>query len=146
MYRHHQSPRHLDDPLRPVFGLSVAQAFGALLAAAAAFGTWLLLGRLSAPAYALTEMRIFATGTIAALVFFAVYALSGDRGEPYARQLWAYARRGHHYAPNPLVTTQLEDAHDRTTPAATPATRQLRAAAHAVATFRVGAVRRDHRR
>ena len=105
MFRHHQSPRHLDDPLRPVFGLSVAQFIGVLLALGAAFGTWNLFVRMPLSGYLLTELRIFATGSIAALVFFAVYALAGDRTEPYARQLWAYARRAHHHVPSPLLTS-----------------------------------------
>jgi hypothetical protein len=71
----------------------------------------------------LTELRIFTTGSIAAVVFFLVYALVGDRSEPYARQLWGYAHRAHAYAPSPLVTTLLEEAHDTAAAPATPAPR-----------------------
>jgi hypothetical protein len=146
MFRHHQSPRHLDDPLRPVFGLSVAQAIGALLAIGAAFGTWKLIGQIPLSGYLLTEGRIFATGSIAALIFFAVYALAGDRSEPYARQFWGFARRAHHYAPSPLVTSLLEDAHDQATGVRTPAKGQHHPAARPAFARRVGPLRRRDRR
>ena len=146
MFRHHQSPRHLDDPLRPVFGLSVAQSIGALLAIGAAFGTWKLFGQVPLAGYLLTEARIFATGSLAALVFFAVYALAGDRTEPYARQLWGYARRAHHYAPSPLLTSLLEDAHDQAARPATPGQGQLRPAAQPALARRLRPLRRRHRR
>ena len=137
MFRHHQSPRHLDDALRPVFGLSVAQSIGALLAIAAAFGTWQSLGSAPHLGYLLTEARVFATGSIAALVFFAIYALAGDRSEPYARQLWGYSRRGHHYAPSPLVTRLLEDAHDQAKGPQTPGKGQLQSVAVPALTFQI---------
>lgn len=146
MFRHHQSPRHLDDPLRPVFGLSVAQSIGVLLAIGAAFGTWQLLGHAPIAGYLLTEARIFATGSVAALVFFAVYALAGDRTEPYARQLWGYARRAHRYAPGPLLTSLLEDAHDQEAPTDTPRQGQLRPAPQPALAHRVRSLRRGHRR
>ena len=146
MFRHHQSPRHLDDPLRPVFGLSVAQAVGVLLAIGAAFGAWQGLGRLPIAGHLLTEVRIFAAGAVAALVFFAVYALAGDRTEPYARQLWAFARRSHHYAPSPLLTSLLEDEYDQETQPATSGQRQLQPST--VPTIARGrrSLRRSHRR
>ena len=122
MARHHRSPHHLDDPLRLVLGLSAAQALGALLAAGAALGTWRLLGRSPHPSYQLTEARIFATGAAAAFVFLAAYALAGDRTEPYARQLWGYARRPRRHRPAPLAPAPQEDAH-----APAPAPRPARA-------------------
>ena len=146
MFRHHQSPRHLDDPLRPIFGLSVSQSIGALLAIGAAFGTWKLIGKLPLSGYQLTEGRIFATGSIAALVFFAVYAMAGDRTEPYARQFWGYARRAHHYAPSPLVTSILEDAHDQAVGARAPEKGQLQPAALPAFAHRVRTLRRRDRR
>ena len=146
MFRHHQSPRHLDDALRPVFGLSVAQSIGALLAIGAAFGTWQLFGHAPHLGYLLTEARVFATGSIAALVFFAIYALAGDRAEPYARQLWGYTRRGHHYAPSPLVTSVLEDAHDQAAETRAPEKGQLQPAALPAFAYRVRPFRRRHHR
>ena len=146
MFRHHQSPRHLDDALRPVFGLSVAQSIGALLSLGAAFGTWQLFGQLSHPGYLLTETRVFATGSSAALVFFALYALAGDRTEPYARQLLGYARRGHHYAPSPLVTRVLEHPYDQAAATPTPENHgQLRPAALPAIPRRIRSFRRRHR-
>ena len=146
MFRHHQSPRHLDDPLRPVFGLSVAQSAGVLLAVGAAFGTWKLLGHTPISGYLLTETRIFATGAVAALVFFAVYALAGDRTEPYARQLWGYARRAHRYVPIPLLRNLLGDAHDQEAPTVTPGQGQLRPPAQPALVYRLRSLRRGHRR
>jgi hypothetical protein len=146
MFRHHHSPRHLDDALRPVFGLSVAQSIGALLASGAAFGTWQLFGRAPHAGYLLTEARVFATGSIAALVFFAAYALAGDRAEPFARQLWGYARRVHHYAPSPLVTSVLEDTNDRAAETRAPEKGQLQSAALPAFAHRVRPFRRRHRR
>ena len=146
MFRHHQSPRHLDDPMRPVFGLSIAQAGGALLAIAAAAGTWRLLGRAAHPGPLLAEARIFATGAVAAAIFFAAYALAGDRTEPFARQLWAYARRPHHYVPSPLVTSPPEDAHEHPATPAAPGQRQLRPAALPSAPIRLRPARRRDRR
>ena len=129
MFRHHQSPRHLDDPLRPVFGLSVAQSGGVLLAIMAAFGSWQLFGHMPLHGYLLTEARIFATGAVAALVCFTVFALAGDRTEPYAQQLWGYARRAHHAAPSPLLTSHMEDAHDLDAATTSPKPGQQRSAA-----------------
>jgi hypothetical protein len=146
MFRHHQSPRHLDDPLRPVFGLSVAQSVGLLLALGAAFATWKLLGHLPIAGYALTEARITATGAVAATVFCAVYALAGDRSEPYARQLWGYARRAHRYTPSPLLTTLLEDPHDQEAPCAAAGQGQLRPAPLPAPAPRLRPRRRGHRR
>ncbi len=146
MFRHHQSPRHLDDPLRPVFGLSVAQSVGVLLAIGAALGSWQLLGRLPITGHLLTEARIFAAGSVAALVFFAVYALAGDRTEPFARQLWRFVRRAHHYTPSPLLTSLLEDTHDQEAQTITPGPGQLRPAPVPIVARRLRPQRRGHRR
>ena len=146
MFRHHQSPRHLDDPLRPVFGLSLSQSLGAVLAIGAAFATWKLFGQASRPTSLLAEVRIFATGSVAAVIFFALYALAGDRTEPFARQLWGYIRRPHHYVPSPLITSPPEEAHEQ---AATPIAAgqgQLRPATLPSAPIRLRPLRRRDRR
>ena len=146
MFRHHQSPRHLDDPLRPLFGLSVAQAAGLLLAIGAALGAWKLMGQVPLTGYLLNEARIFAAGAVAAFVFFAIYALADDHTEPFARQLWGFARRGHHYAPSPLVTHVLENVDDQAAQAQAPAQGQLHPAPLPPFTHRVRPFRHHHRR
>ena len=109
MPRQFQSARYLDEPLRPLLGLSIFQGIGALLGAIAAFGTWRGFGLLPTGGAVLTEVRIFAVAAVAVLVYFAVDALAGGRSEPFARQLWAYCRRPHRYAPSPLTTTPQEE-------------------------------------
>lgn len=111
MPRQFQSARYLDEPLRPLLGLSIVQGLGALLGAIAAFGTWRGFSLLPAGGSVLTEIRIFAVAAVAVLVYFAVDALAGGRSEPFARQLWAYCRRSHRYAPSPLITAPQEDRH-----------------------------------
>jgi len=43
MSRHHHTPRHLDDPVKPVLGLSIPQFAGAVLALLCGLGAWSLL-------------------------------------------------------------------------------------------------------
>ena len=115
MPRQFQSARYLDEPLRPLLGLSIVQGLGALLAATAAFGTWRGFRLLPADGAVLTEVRIFAVAAVAVLVYFAVDALAGGRSEPFARQLWAYCRRPHRYEPSLLITAPREEHHAAST-------------------------------
>ncbi len=99
MSRNHRTPRHLDDPIKPVFGLSIPQFAGAVLALLCGLGAWSFLGALPLHGALLLELRIFLAGLVAAVLFFAAYVLAGDRTEPFGPQLWGYLRRPHHYTP-----------------------------------------------
>jgi len=99
MSRHHRTPRHLDDPVKPVLGLSIPQFAGAILALLCGLAAWSLLGALSFHGAVLLELRIFLAGLVAAVLFFVAYVLAGDRTEPFGAQLWGYLRRPHHYTP-----------------------------------------------
>ncbi len=99
MSRHHHTPRHLDDPVKPVFGLSIPQFAGAVLALLCGLGAWSVLGALPVQSALLLELRIFLAGLVAAVLFFAAYVLAGDRTEPFGAQLWGYLRRPQHYTP-----------------------------------------------
>jgi len=99
MSRHHRTPRHLDDPVKPVLGLSIPQFAGAVLALLCGLAAWSLLGALSLHGAVLLELRIFLAGLVAAVLFFVAYVLAGDRTEPFGAQLWGYLRRPHHYTP-----------------------------------------------
>ncbi len=99
MSRHHHTPRHLDDPVKPVLGLSIPQFAGAVLALLCGLGAWSLLGALSLHGNVLLELRIFLAGLVAAVLFCVAYVLAGDRTEPFGAQLWGYLRQPHHYTP-----------------------------------------------
>jgi len=102
MSRQHRTPRHLDDPIKPICGLSLPQFAGAVLALLCGLTAWSLLGALPARGGVLLELRIFLAGLVAAALFFGAYVLAGDRAEPFGPQLWGYLRRPHRYTPPPL--------------------------------------------
>jgi hypothetical protein len=99
MAHQHRTPRHLDDPIKPVLGLSIPQFAGAVLALLCGLGAWSVLGALPRSSTLLVELRIFLAGLVAAVLFFAAYVLAGDRSEPFGPQLWGYLRRAHRYTP-----------------------------------------------
>jgi hypothetical protein len=105
MAHHHCTPRHLDDPVRPVFGLSIPQFAGAVVALLCGLGAWSALGVLPPSSALLVELRIFLAGLVAAAVFFGAYVLAGERTEPFGPQLWGYLRRAHRYTPSQAEET-----------------------------------------
>jgi hypothetical protein len=95
MAHNHRTPRHLDDPLRPFYGLTIPQ-WGGVFAGIAAT---LVVGSLIGPLHLVLQVALFVAGLPGMAVFLAVYTLADDRQEPFARQLGGYLRRPHRYAP-----------------------------------------------
>jgi hypothetical protein len=102
MARGYRSARFLDDPVRPLFGLTIAQDIAFLVGALAAYPVWHVLGIFSALGYFGLELQIFLTGACVAAVIGVGLLLAGDRTEPFGAQIHAYVRRRHRYGPRLL--------------------------------------------
>ena len=117
-----RSARYLDDPFKPVLGLSIPQALALGVAIGVATLTWNLLGaRLGDAAITspLGELRLIVVGAPCAVMYGVVHMLTGGRTEQPLQQAWGYLHRRHRYEPRPLpalrpesLTTQ-EVHHDR---------------------------------
>ena len=117
-----RSARYLDDPFKPVLGLSIPQALALGVAIGVATVTWNMLGaRLGDAAITspLGELRLIVVGAPCAVMYGVVHMLTGGRTEQPLQQAWGYLHRRHRYEPRPLpalrpesLTTQ-EVHHDR---------------------------------
>ena len=102
MARVTSTPRHLDDPIKPVAGMTVLQTFGALLAALFGGGIIFATNFLGTDLFGMPlflMLRVSLAGVVGAVIFFGTYMLSAERVEPLLHQLIRYARRPHFYKP-----------------------------------------------
>jgi hypothetical protein len=95
MAHNHRTPRHLDDPLRPFYGLTILQWGGVFAGLAVTVAVVSLIG----PLHLSFQLVLFVAGLPGVGVALTLYLLAADRQEPFARQLGAYVRRPHRYAP-----------------------------------------------
>lgn len=117
-----QTPRHLDDPVKLFFGLSIVQLVGTVFALACGAGMFLLLNVLPLKGFAGTEVHIIGSAVVAVPILLVVLIFGGDRIEPLAKQQWGYLRRPHCYAPAPVMPSEQE--RERQTRAAKTRTRK----------------------
>ena len=106
-----RSARYLDDPFKPVLGLSIPQALALGVAIGLATVTWNLLGaRLGEAAITspLGELRLIVAGAPCAVMYGVVHMLTGGRTEQPLQQAWGYLHRRHRFEPRPLPAPRLE--------------------------------------
>jgi hypothetical protein len=102
MGHHARSARYLDEPFRPLLGLSVAQAVALGVILVLAYGSWQALGSVLGQATITSpagQLRLTLVGVPAAALYGVVHMLTGGRTERPVQQLWRYCWRRHRHAP-----------------------------------------------